>query len=190
MSDVAHPLGRAESGEHLVPDQLLQDVYAELRNLVAARMVRETPGQTLQACVLIREAYTHLVDADQPPRWNSHRYFFLAAAEAMRRICVEHTCRGAGPEFGSDLRPCALHGEDPSAGQSSVDILALHAALERLAAKDLRKAELVKLRFFAGLSNGQAAAVLGISLQTAPSDWRYARAWLCIAMEDQLATGG
>jgi RNA polymerase sigma factor (TIGR02999 family) len=190
MSDVTQILGRIESGEPHAAEELLPLVYEELRKLAAAKMAQEAPGQTLQATALVHEAYIRLVDVDQSQHWNSRGHFFAAAAEAMRRILVEQARRKAGPEAGGNLRRYDLQDVAPHARRSSVDIVALHEALDRLAAQDPRKAELVKLRFFAGLSNEQAAAVLGISPRTAFSDWGYARAWLRVEMADQAATGG
>src|SRR5689334_24673032 len=178
MSDVTRILSAIEQGDPSAADQLLPLVYDELRRLAAQKMAQEAPGQTLQATALVHEAYLRLVDAEQAQHWNSRGHFFAAAAEAMRRILIEIARRKGGPEAGgrhvrvelSDV-PAELHG-------SALDLLALSEALDRLQAKDPRAAELVKLRFFAGLTRHQAAEALGVSVATADNDWAYAKGWL------------
>jgi RNA polymerase sigma factor (TIGR02999 family) len=141
-------------------------------------MVREAPGQTLQATALVHEAYLRLVDVEKVQHWNSRGHFFAAAAEAMRRILVENARRKKALRRGGDRQRQNLDLAEPAAPRLSDDLLALDAALEKLAAKDRVKAELVKLRYFAGLTMEQTALALGISLATANRYWSYSRAWL------------
>jgi RNA polymerase sigma factor (TIGR02999 family) len=178
MSDVTQILSAIEKGDQQASEQLLPLVYEELRKLAASRMAQENPSQTLQATALVHEAYIRLVDGQKAQHWNSRGYFFGAAAEAMRRILVENARRKSGPEAGGGLQRLEVSHVDPVIQKPGLDLLALHEALDRLAAKDERKAELVKLRFFAGLTNEQAAQVLGITARTAYSDWGYVKAWL------------
>jgi RNA polymerase sigma factor (TIGR02999 family) len=162
-------------------DQLLPLVYAELRRLAAQKLARERPGQTLDATALVHEAYLRLVasgDASAPRDWQTRGHFFAAAAEAMRRILVERARRKRRRRHGGGL---ARHDLDPdrlAAPGAPADLLALDEALDRLAAVAPRAAELVKLRYFAGLTVPQAAAALGVAPRTADADWAYARAWL------------
>src|SRR5262249_15810398 len=146
------------------------------------KLAHEKPGQTLEATALVHEAYVRLVDVDNSQQWNSRAHFFGAAAEAMRRILVESARRKFGLKAGAGLRRAEISCVDPESPQNDVDLLALNEALDRLAAKDARKAELVKLRFFAGMTNEQAAEVLGITARTAYTDWGYAKAWLRVEM--------
>ena len=154
-------------------------VYDELRRLAAQRLARETPGQTLQATALVHEAYLRLVGGDPDRPWDGRGHFFAAAAEAMRRILVENARRAAPaqarrqPRAGSTSTP-----PQPAAPETDDDLLALDEALEKLAAKDPVKAELVQLRVFAGLTLAEAAEILGLSTSTADRYWAYARAWL------------
>lgn len=178
MSDVTRILSALEQGEPSAAEQLLPLVYQELRRLAAAKLAHEKPGQTLQATALVHEAYLRLVDVQNPQQWQGRRHFFAAAAEAMRRILVENARRKAGPQAGGGLQRLELSHVDPELQGPELDLLALHEALERLAEQDPRKAELVKLRFFAGLTNEQAAELLGISARTAQANWRYVKAWL------------
>ncbi len=186
--DVTLILSRIEQGEPQAAEQLLPLVYEELRKLASAKMAQEKPDQTLQATALVHEAYIRLVDTDKEQHWNSRGHFFSAAAEAMRRILVEQARRKAGPEAGGGMQRLEVSQIDPQTQKQAVDMLALHEALDRLAADDPRKAELVKLRFFAGLSNEQAAQVLGVTARTAYADWGYARAWLRVEMADEART--
>jgi RNA polymerase sigma factor (TIGR02999 family) len=177
MSDVTRILEQIERGDPHAAQELLPLVYDELRKLAAQKMVQEGPGQTLQATALVHEAYLRLVGTEGRG-WNSRGHFFAAAAEAMRRILIErarrmHAARRGGGQNRLDLDPAEL-----AAPERSDDLLALDEALEQLAIKDARKAELVKLRYFAGLTMEQAAEALGISTATAHRDWNYARAWL------------
>ena len=182
MNDVTRILSAIEQGDAQASEQLLPLVYDELRKLAAQRLAQEKPGQTLQATALVHEAYLRLVDFDTIHRWDSRGHFFAAAAEAMRRILVENARRKGSARAGGGRRRVDLVEIEPTTERSRVDLLALDEALERLEAKDRRKAELVKLRFFAGLTNQQAAAALGISTSTADNDWAYAKSWLRIAM--------
>jgi RNA polymerase sigma factor (TIGR02999 family) len=188
MSDATLILSKIESGDPQASEELLPLVYEELRKIAAHLIEREKPGQTLQATALVHEAYLRLVirprrHPDQPePSWNSRGHFFAAAAEAMRRILVERARHKKSLKAGGDRSRVAL-GDDaqaaePAGGDSDDDLLDLDAALDKLAKLDLRKAELVKLRYFAGLTNEEAAKALGISTSTADNDWAYARSWL------------
>jgi RNA polymerase sigma factor (TIGR02999 family) len=180
MNEVTQILSEIESGDPSAADQLLPLVYNELRKLAAAKLANEKPGQTLQATALVHEAYVRLVDVEQPQHWNSRSHFFAAAAEAMRRILVEsarrkqRVKRGAGMAR-QDAEPDELYWPGP---RDSLEVLAVHEALERLAEKSSRKAELVKLRYFLGCSVAESAEILGISLATAEEDWTYSKAWL------------
>lgn len=184
MADVTRILSQIEQGDHNAADQLLPLVYNELRKLAAAKMAQENPGQTLQATALVHDAYLRLVDVEKAQHWSSRGHFFGAAAEAMRRILVENARRKAGPKAGGDRDRIDLACADPEANTngSQIDLIALDEALDRLAAQHPRKAELVKLRFFAGLTNDQTAEVLGITSRTAFSDWDYAKAWLKVEL--------
>jgi len=176
MSDVTQILHAIEAGEPKAAAELLPIVYDELRKLAAARLAAEKPGQTLQATALVHEAYLRLVDNEQP--WSGRRHFFAAAAEAMRRILVESARRkkslkrGAGRD---DIDPDDI----AAVADDRVDeLLSLNEALDELARENPAKAELVKLRYFAGLSVQEAADALGISRATADRCWAYAKVWL------------
>lgn len=178
MSDVTHILSAIEHGDPHAAEQLLPLVYEELRQLAAQKLASEKPGQTLQATALVHEAYVRLVDSKRAQSWDSRRHFFAAAAEAMRRILVEkarrrHSVKHGGQRTRVDLDEALVFAEEPRE-----DLLELDALLERLAAADPRAAELVKLRFFAGLTGEQTAEVMDISPRTADLLWSYARAWL------------
>lgn len=177
MDDVTHMLEALERGDARVADRLLAAVYEELRRLASARLARESPDHTLQPTALVHEAYLRLV-GDGGADWRNRAHFFAAAAEAMRRILVESARRKARLKRGGDRQRVALEHADAAAPEESLDLLALDEALGRLAERDAEKAELVKLRFFAGLSVQEAADVLGISRATADRHWAYARAWL------------
>ena len=180
MGEVTQILFAIERGEPRAADRLLPLVYDELRHLAGRRIAHERPGQTLQATALVHEAYLRLVDQDRIQRWDSRGHFFAAAAEAMRRILVEHARRKKTEKHGGRHVRHALDDVEVAAAAESPteDILALDEALTRLAAEDPAKAELVKLRYFAGLSVEEAAGVLGISRATADRYWSYARVWL------------
>jgi RNA polymerase sigma factor (TIGR02999 family) len=178
MSEITRILSAVEQGDPSAAEQLLPLVYEELRRLAARRMAQEAPGQTLEATALVHEAYLRLVDTEQPPHWNGRGHFFAAAAEAMRRILVERARHKHSLKAGGDRRRLDLAGLEPAVGGPDVDLLALDEALEKLERQDKRKADLVKLRFFAGLTTEEAAGVLGVSPSTADNDWAYARCWL------------
>ncbi len=158
-------------------------VYDELRKLAAQKLAHEAPGQTLQATALVHDAYLRLVGAEDPAG-TARGHFFAAAAEAMRRILVEAARRKHGPERGGDFTRLDLDPEQAGPPGPSPRLLALDEALDRLAAIEPRAAEVVKLRYFAGLTVAEAAAALGISPRTADGDWAYARAWLVTALRD------
>jgi RNA polymerase sigma factor (TIGR02999 family) len=178
MNEVTRLLAAIDAGDRQAADALLPLVYAELRRLAARKLAHETPGQTLDATGLVHEAYLRLVDADGDPPWDNRGHFFAAAAEAMRRILVDNARRKRSRKHGGGRQREDLEDVDLAAPEPSEDVLALDEALTRLAARDPVKAELVKLRYFAGLSLPQAAEVLGISTSTADRYWAYARAWL------------
>ena len=183
MTDVTRILSAIEQGDPHAAEQLLPLVYDELRKLAALRLAQEKPGQTLQATALVHEAYLRLVasgDASSPrdQHWNSRGHFFAAAAEAMRRILIGNARRKGAQKRGGQARRLDLDAIELTDPPPSEKLLALDDALTRLTAKDRVKAELVKLRYFAGLSIPQAAAALGISPRSADLLWAYARAWL------------
>jgi RNA polymerase sigma factor (TIGR02999 family) len=179
MNDVSQLLNAIEQGDPHAADQLLPLVYGELRRLAAQKLLRESPGLTLQPTELVHEAYLRLVGADAAGRWDGCGHFFAAAAEAMRRILVENARRKRSLKRGGGRQRQPL--EDVHLARGEVDddhLLAIDEALARFARKDRAKAELVKLRFFAGCTIDQAARALGISAATAERWWAYARAWL------------
>jgi RNA polymerase sigma factor (TIGR02999 family) len=178
MNEVTRILSAIEQGEPHAAEQLLPLVYEELRKLAAEKMAAEKPGQTLQATALVHEAYVRLVGTEQAQQWNSRGHFFAAAAEAMRRILIDKARRKQRRKRGGDRVRQDLDVVDPAAPESPEDLIALDAALDRLAATDKAAAEVVHLRFFAGLPIPQVAEVLGISPRTADRLWAYARAWL------------
>jgi RNA polymerase sigma factor (TIGR02999 family) len=186
MSDVTRILSAIEQGDPHAGEQLLPLVYDELRKLAAAKLVREKPGQTLQATALVHEASLRLVGdpaasaAGSRPHWDGRGHFFAAAAEAMRRILVDSTRRKQSSKHGGGL---VQQDADPdhfpvAAPRDPLEVLVVHEALDRLAEKSPRRAELVKLRFFLGCTMAETAQILGIALATAEEDWAYARAWL------------
>lgn len=179
MTDVTRILNAIGRGDAKATDALLPLVYEELRLLAARKLSHEPPGRTLQATALVHEAYIRLV-GDEAPAWNSRGHFFKAAAEAMRRILIDSARRRKSKKRGGDYR--RVDGDDAIAclreACSPDDLLALDEALARLAETDPVKAEVVKLRYFAGLTVEQTAEVLGISATTAKLHWAYARAWL------------
>jgi RNA polymerase sigma factor (TIGR02999 family) len=184
MSDVTRLLDAAAAGDRQAAADLLPLVYDELRKLAAARMAAESPEHTLQPTALVHEAYLRLVGGDDN-RWDGRGHFFAAAAEAMRRILVEQARRKHGPQRGGDFTRHDLDPEQPAPPGPSPRLLALDEALDRLAVVEPRAAEVVKLRYFAGLTVAEAAAALGISPRTADADWAYARAWLVTALRDE-----
>src|SRR5262245_33064102 len=175
MSDVTRILDAAAAGDPRAAAELLPLVYDELHRLAAGQMAREKPGQTLTATALVHEAYLRLVGS---PEFANRRHFFAAAAEAMRRILVENARRKKSLKRGGELKRQELDDLHLALPEPREDVLALDEALDKLAAKDPLKTELVKLRYFAGLTQVQAAESLGISTTTADRYWAYARAWL------------
>jgi RNA polymerase sigma factor (TIGR02999 family) len=183
MSDITRTLTAIEQGDPKATEQLLPLVYNELRKLAAQKMAHESPGQTLQATALVHEAYVRLVEGSPDQNWDNRRHFFAAAAEAMRRILIERARQKKSLKQGGDFERVELDGVEPSfLPMACDDILDLDEAIQKLEQKDPRKAELVKLRFFAGLTTGEAAKALGVSVSTAENDWTYARCWLKLEM--------
>jgi RNA polymerase sigma factor (TIGR02999 family) len=192
MSEVTRILSAMEQGDSQAAEHLLPLVYDELRRLAAQHLANEKPGQTLTATALVHEAYLRLVGKADEPRWESRGHFYAAAAESMRRILVENARRKRSLKRGGGLARQELREVELVAPEPREDLLALDEALDRLAAKDQLKADLVKLRYFAGLPGAQAARALGISRATADRYWAYARAWLHREMtrEDDGRPGG
>ena len=178
MSDVTRIMAQIEAGDPQAAEKLLPLVYDELRRLAAAKLAMEKPGQTLQATALVHDAYIRLVDVEKAQHWENRRHFFAAAAEAMRRILVENARRKRSLKHGGDRMRHDIDALQLAAPELGDDLLALDEALHRLAQKDPLKAELIKLRHFAGLTIDEAAQALGISPTTANRYWAYARAWL------------
>lgn len=170
-------LEAAHQGEPQAAERLLGAVYDELRRLAAGKLAREAPGQTLQATALVHEAWLRIASGQQKA-WDNRAHFFAAAAEAMRRILIDNARRKRALRHGGNLQRVELEGCEIVSNTPDDELLALHDALDRLAAQDPDKAELVKLRYFVGLTIEQAADVLGISEPTAKRWWTYARAWL------------
>ena len=183
MSEVTQLLSAIDQGDPHAAEQLLPMIYDELRKLAAAKLAHEKPGQTLQATALVHEAYLRLVGGEQSQPWDSRGHFFAAAAEAMRRLIVESARRKQSLKRGEGLVRQPFDELEIAAPESRYDVLALNDALDELAATDAQAAELVKLRFFAGLTSEQAAAALGVSARTADRIWGYARSYLfkCLA---------
>lgn len=181
MSDITRILSQMKSGDPLAADQLLPLVYDELRRLAANKLAQENPGQTLQATALVHEAYMRLAGPDgRQLTWENRGHFFAAACEAMRRILVEaarrKSCGKHGGEWSREqIDPDMLKAPDAA---DPLMVLAMHEAIDRLAERSSRKAELVKLRYFLGCTVPEAAEILGVSPATAEEDWTYARAWL------------
>jgi len=178
MADVTRLLDATAAGDPKAAAELLPLVYDELRQLAAARMAEERPGQTLEATALVHEAYLRLVDAEQAQHWNGRGHFFAAAAEAMRRILVEMARRKNRVKWGGGLARQDLAEIDLAAPEPADDLLALDEALGRLASVNPQATEVVRLRFYAGLPLPEVAQILGISTRTADRAWAYARAWL------------
>jgi RNA polymerase sigma factor (TIGR02999 family) len=177
MSDVTLLLDRAQQGDPRAAEELLPLVYNELRKLAAAKMANEAPGQTLQPTALVHEAWLRLTGPAEQ-HWNGRGHFFAAAAEAMRRILVENARRKLALRHGGGQERVDLAGLELAANPSDDQVLDVSEALDELAALDARQAEMVKLRFFAGLQLEEIAAVYGVSVKTVQRDWIHARAWL------------
>lgn len=178
MTDVTNILGQIENGDPSAADNLLPLVYEELRKLAAARMADERGDHSLQPTGLVHEAYLRLVDVEKVQKWNSRGHFFGAASEAMRRILVDLARRKATQKRGANLNREEFDGIEPAGTGDSDDVLIVNEALKELATVDLPSAELVKLRYFGGLSVQEAADAMGISPRTADRIWTFARSWL------------
>lgn len=181
MADPERQIDRPPGeGDPRVAAELLPQIYDELRRLAAMKMANEAPGQTLSATALVHEAYLRLVRAADAsdPKWDSSGHFYVAAATAMRRILIENARRKKRLKHGGAMVRTDIDEAEIVLEGPAEDVLALHEALDKLAEKDKRKADLVQLRYFAGLKVEEAAAVLGISPATAERDWSFARAWL------------
>src|SRR5947209_5382752 len=183
-TDVTRILSAIEQGDPSAAEQLLPVVYDELRQLAAHRLAQEKPGQTLEATALVHEAYLRLVGGAPGEPWDNRGHFFAAAAEAMRRILVENARRKRGLKHGGDRHRQPLDPDCVAAPGVSDDLLVLDEALTRLAATEPKVAELVQLRYFAGLTIPQAAAQLQISPRTADAWWSYAKAWFQVALQE------
>jgi len=183
MHAVTRILSAVQNGDPAAARELLPLVYAELRILAQQRLAQEKPGQTLQATALVHEAYLRLVGSDQSRPFEGRGHFFAAAAEAIRRILIDNARRKNSLKAGGERHRVELADEPAIEPPSPIDVLALEHALVKLEVTDARKAQLIKLRFFAGLTNEEAAAALGISASTADNDWTYARAWLRLEMD-------
>ena len=178
MNDVTQILSRIEHGDPQAAEQLLPLAYEELRKLAAAKLAHEKPGQTLQATALVHEAYVKLVDVETPQLWGGRSHFFAAAAEAMRRILIENARRKQAFKRGGGMQKMDVDDVELVLDTPSEDLLALDEALTELEAADKTKAQLVKLRYFAGCTSEQAATILGISEATATRHWTLAKSWL------------
>lgn len=183
MSEMTRLLDAASAGDRQAAADLLPLVYDELRKLATVRLAAESPDQTLQPTALVHEAYLRLLGPADENRWDNRGHFFAAAAEAMRRILVDAARRKAATKHGGEFARLELTTDFAAAREPREDLLALDEALDRLATENPLKAELVKLRYFAGLTLPEAAAALGISKRTAGRDWAFARAWLRRAIE-------
>lgn len=177
MGDVTRILANLNKGDRQAADDLLKAVYDELRCLAARKIARERPGQTLQATALVHEAYLRLL-GDEQARWDNRGHFFAAAAEAMRRILVEVARRKGRIKHGGGRQRQELDEADHIELPADIDLVALDEALEKFSREDSIKAQLVKLRYFTGLTVEQAGEILDISRATADRYWQYARAWL------------
>ena len=187
MNDVTRILSQIEQGDGNAAEQLLPLVYEELRKLAAAKLTREKPGQTLQATALVHDAYIRLVDVQKAQHWNSRWHFFAAAAEAMRRILIEQARKKHRQRHGGQFNRVELDDAQLSTNLPPDELLMLNDAIDALAAHDRVAAELVKVRYFAGLSMEQAAEAMGISRSTVYEHWTYARAWLLASLRDPQA---
>jgi RNA polymerase sigma factor (TIGR02999 family) len=178
MSDVTQILSQIEQGDPSAAEQLLPLVYKELRKLAAAKLAHEKPGHTLQATALVHEAYLRLVNVETAQRWDSRGHFFSAAAEAMRRILVDNARRKRRPKHGGEWNRIDVKSMAEICVSTDEDLLALDEALAKLADEDVDSAEIVKLKYFAGLTIPQIAELLGTTSRTVDRRWAYARSWL------------
>ena len=188
MSDVTRILDRVQQGDPKAAEELLPVVYEELRKLAAAKMAQQPPGQTLQATALVHDAYLRLTGGVRD-QWQDRAHFFRAAAEAMRCILIENARKKSRWKRGGKLERVELEGLELAADTPPDTLLVVHEALDRLAAEDAPKAELVRLRFFIGLTNAEAAKVMGLSEPTVKRYWDFSRAWLLREIR-VLAAGG
>jgi RNA polymerase sigma factor (TIGR02999 family) len=183
MAEVTQILSRIESGDPSAAEQLLPLVYDELRKLAAARLAQEKPGQTLQATALVHEAYLRLVDTDKAQLWDSRRHFFSAAAESMRRILVERARRRSAVRHGGEFRRQILNDDMITDERRAAELLAIDEALAELECHDTQAAEIVKLRYFVGLSHQEAADAMKVSRRAADRLWLVAKVWLFNQLE-------
>ena len=182
MTDVTQILQQIEQGDPTASEQLLPLVYHELRKLAASRLAHEKPGQTLQATALVHEAYVRLIDVEQAQHWNSRGHFFAAAAESMRRILINRARDKARLKRGGDRQRIDFRGLSLAVECQSDELIAVDEALEQLEVEDQPSAQLVKLRFFVGMTHGEAAEAMGISRREADRLWAFARAWMYNAL--------
>ena len=182
MSDVTRILESIEHGDPKAADELLPLVYGELRKLAASKMANEAPNQTLQPTALVHEAWLRLV-GETNPKFDGRAHFFAAAAEAMRRILIDNARRKKAIRHGGDQQRLGIHELEIAAAGKDEEMLAVNEALEKLAAHDPAKADLVKLRYFAGMNNAEVAALMGVSEPTVKRQWTYAKTWLLAAIE-------
>ncbi|MGY8771214.1 MAG: ECF-type sigma factor [Pirellulales bacterium] len=186
MTDITIILNQIEQGDANAAEEFLPLVYAELRKLASIKLAQEKPGQTLQATALVHEAYLRMTGGDNEGEWNSRGHFFAAAAESMRRILIDQARRKKSEKAGGKFQRISISQIDNLALDESDDLLALDEALCKLEEASPRKAELVKLRFFGGLTIEQAALALDIAPSTAIADWAYAKGWLKLEISKNL----
>ncbi len=189
MSDFTRILGRVEHGDPTAAEELLPLVYDQLRQLAAHRMANEAVGHTLQPTALVHEAWLRLV-GNENQKWDGRAHFFAAAAEAMRRILIERARRKRAVRHGGGQSAANVDDLEITAPVQDDELLAISEALDKFTLRDRQKAELVKLRYFVGLTLEEAAAVLGVSVPTASRWWAYSRAWLCQEIERQQRSAG
>ena len=189
MSDVTQLLTAIDAGDPRASEQLLPLVYESLRQLAAAKLAREKPGQTLQATALVHEAWLRLTGSDSSKAWNSRGHFFGAAAEAMRRILVDRARQKARVRHGGELQRVDLEHVTIATEDNDETVLAIHEALEKLAVISPQQADIVNLRYFTGMEHAEIAEVLGISEPTVRRHWAFARSWLYAELKKSLSTG-
>jgi RNA polymerase sigma factor (TIGR02999 family) len=188
MSDVTRILSQIEQGDPQAAEKLLPLIYDELRKLAAVKLAQEKPGQTLQATALVHEAYVRLVDVEKAQHWDSRGHFFSAAAEAMRRILVERARQRLSQKRGGHRVRLDLHVGEIACSEKPDETVALDEVIDLLEKTDSLAAQVVKLRFFAGLSLPEVAVSLGVPLRTIERNWTYARTWLRGALDDRSTT--